>query len=150
MGTFGASLVLWQTVGQSINSSTDTAVTWNSARANDGPSSWWTSGSNIVMPWAGPYHFACQIRYNESATGRRCMHLSRTTTISAANFVAGGCSEFGSTTQAGSIYNYDGVLDLAADTYLVVLWQNSGGALPTEGDDSLPYICRASFTYLGT
>lgn len=153
MGTFGASLVLRQTSAQTaIANQTDTAIVWNSAEYNSGPASWWSAGAptQIVTPWAGPYLFSCQVRFNESATGRRCMHLNRTTTIAAGNFLVGGCQSFLTTEQAGSVYSFDTEVNLAAETHLVTVWHNAGAALAVEADDSLPYISYASFTYLGT
>lgn len=149
MGTPGATLILHKTSTGNIPTNTSTAILWSSAPVNTGPSGWWTSGSDVVVPWAGPYLVTLEVLYDENATGRRCVYLQRGAgSISAPNFVAGSCRAGTSADEDGIMAKFTGVLSLAADTYQVAAYQNSGVTLALEAEFASP-ICYASFSYLG-
>lgn len=150
-GTHGATLLVYQTSPQSIPDSTDTAVVWDTEQVNTGPANWWDSGSasDIVIPWVGPYLVTVAVLFNEVTTGRRCIHLTRGTSLSTESFVCGMCIGTGTTSEANSQCRFSGVVYLSSGIHRLAAWQNSGGSLPTEVNHGYPYTAYASFTYLG-
>ncbi len=64
-----------------VTVSTKTPVSWDALAFNNGPTSWWDSGTpqNIVMPWIGPYFVNLTVCWDEVTTGiRSCFVCSGT------------------------------------------------------------------------
>lgn len=142
-----------QTSAQSIPNNTETAITWNSAvTAPETSTPWWSSGqpSRITLPWAGPWFISGKIFWATNTSGRRAFHLNEGTTISSSSFVAGCGVSFNTSTNSGKMVNYDGILHLAATTYQLAAYQNSGGSLDTETQSPIGRSVQLSLTYLGT
>lgn len=145
-------LLLHRTTTQSIANSTDTAVSWSSAAANTGPNNWWSSGTDITLPWAGMYLFCIGVNWASDADGDRVVHLNESTTIAVANFRAGNAIK-GGTTESGRAQTVSCVIETAAagTVYKVVVWHNAGAALNLDDaftSSGIP-MATCAITYLG-
>ncbi len=137
----------------------DRSVPWSSAPVNTGPSTWWSSGaaSNVVMPWAGPYLCNIHVAWDSNTTGRRSIHLNRSTTVNSANFEIGHGIESTYSTEASAYQQISEILEVptAGETYILTVFHNAGTS-PTN-DRSLTnrvtgsevYAAKMSFVYLG-
>jgi len=132
---------LYKSGTQSINNSTDTALTWDSEQFDtDTFHSTSTNTSRITIPSgkAGKYLFTGRINWATNATGSREF-----------KFFKNGVEQFWqpvavAPTQTGNTWTtiYDAAV---SDYFEAYVWQNSGGALTTIAGTSAEFSCQ----YLG-
>lgn len=148
-------LLLHRTTTQSINSGSDTAVSWSSAIRNTGPSTWWESAAptNIVIPFTGLYQVNYFNGWAAPNNGPRSAHLHKGGgTISAGNFVMGHAITATTSTEPSESVEFNGVAQFTAgDTYKLAVYQSNSGATAATLDHNFTSTPMASFamTYLG-
>ena len=132
---------LYKSSTQSINNSTDTALTWDSEQFDtDSFHSTSTNTSRITIPSgkAGKYLFTARINWTTNASGSREFKMFKNGTEQFWQPVALAPTQTGNT--------WTTIYDAAVSDYFeAYVWQNSGGALTTIGGTSAEFSCQ----YLG-
>ncbi len=146
-------LLLHRTTNQTINQSTDTAISWSSAIKNTGPSSWWAVGTptQIVLPWAGLYRFDIKVFWVANASSYRAIHINRTATISGSTNFISASAILGNAAEPGQTHTEVVVINEAtANTaYLVIVWQNAAATLNIQNPFTNVPRAICSVEYLG-
>jgi len=132
---------LYKSGTQSINNSTDTALTWDSEQFDtDTFHSTSTNTSRITIPSgkAGKYLFLGRINWTTNSTGAREFKLFKNGVEQFWNPAALAATQTGN--QWSTIYDA-----AVGDYFEAYVWQSSGGALTTIGGTSSEFSCQ----YLG-
>lgn len=137
---------LRRTATQSIPDSTWTAVTWQTESGGFDFGSWWSSGTNIVVPaGAIPSGFttiACQViggtNFAANGTGWRGIR------VLVNGSATGKSSVDGVTGDVTAVLVPDYVVVAAGDVITIEVYQNSGSSLTISSTDTKVSVVRAA------
>jgi hypothetical protein len=142
---------------QSINSSTDTAVLFDTLARQVGPTtgayaSWWTAspGNIMTVPVTGAYLHVVRLNWVNSAGGTvRACHLNKGSTVSSANFIDGDAgpatsAEYGNYTKMNQAVEHT-----AGDVLKLAAYQDTGSGLAFAKPFAYGYFASWAMIFLG-
>ena len=148
-----ATLLIERLANQSVNSSTNTQVLFDTLSMNVGwPATGWVAGTpgNIVCPWPGLYRVSLNCTWDANATGARVIHLHKGTSFNTANYVAGQAFVATAANETSQYNIIDRVIQVATagETYQVWVTQQSGATLNLSTQFGTK-PARCAFSYIG-